>query len=61
MDTEQAIEQYKRDVVHDLLGLNKTSEEDDVTVQPIVATNNEDTPETQPDVNDDSLIPRATK
>jgi hypothetical protein len=54
MDTKQAIEQYKRAVgEHALLGLNNTSEED-ATVQP-TATNNEDTPEIHPDVNDDSF------
>ena len=53
MDTQHAIEQYKRAAEHALLGLNEMSEED-VTVQP-TATNNEDTPETHPDVNDDSF------
>jgi hypothetical protein len=54
MDTKQAIEQYKRAAgEHALLGLNNTSEED-TTVQP-TATNNEDTPEIHPYVDDDSF------
>jgi hypothetical protein len=53
MDTKQAIEQYKGAAEHALLGLNEMSEED-VTVQP-TATNNEDTPETHPDVKNDSF------
>jgi hypothetical protein len=52
MDTKQAIEQYKLAAEHALLGLNNRSEED-ATVQP-TAKNNEDTPETHPDVSDDS-------
>jgi hypothetical protein len=53
MDTKQAIGQYKRAAEHALLGLNNTSEVD-TSVQP-TATNNKDTPETHPDVNDDSF------
>jgi hypothetical protein len=53
MDMKQAIAQYKRAAEHALLGLNYMSEED-ATVQP-TATNNEDTPETHPDVNDETF------
>ena len=53
MDTKQAVEQYKLAAEHAFLGLNNRSEED-ATVQP-TAENNEDTPETHPDVNNDSF------
>jgi hypothetical protein len=48
MDTKQAIEQYKLAAEYAFLGLS----EEDATVQP-TAENNEDTPETHSDVDDD--------
>jgi hypothetical protein len=44
MDRKQAIEQYKRAAEHALLSLDNPS-----------STNNEDMPETHPDVIDDSF------